>query len=257
MDSSQMFRFLDLPGEIRNRIYEVVAETSTQTFPDTYPKSMSSRRRGLRPDHEVRRPPHKPFPFIGLTQTCTLIRKEFRPLWLSTHRFPLFALGGYFKAFFPPPLRANQASDQIRQRVARYYHPGGSLRIWLNIDSLADVDILPVIKFHLRFPMYTFNLISVHPKVTAEDRNSISTLIYNPNVTWVRYIKQHIITQVRLQIVNYIQGTEIVRIVLRESQVPDWMKGTWGHNDDHATTYRESLGLEELKWAIRFGTDYS
>ena len=218
---------------------------------------MSSRRRGLRPDHEVRRPPHKPLPFIGLTQTCTLIRMEFRPLWLSTHHFPLFALCGYFKAFFPPPLRANQASEEIRQRVARYHHPGGTLRIWLNIDSLADIDILPVVKFHLRFPMYTFDLVSGHPKVTAEVRSSISTLIYNPNATWIQYIKQHIITQVRLQIMDRMPGMEIVRIVLKESHVPGWMKATWGHNDNHATEYTTSLGLEGLNRAIRFGADYS
>ncbi|EUC27333.1 hypothetical protein COCCADRAFT_111991 [Bipolaris zeicola 26-R-13] len=257
MDTSQIFRFLDLPGEIRNRIYEVVIEISTRTFPNTYPKSTTSRRRGLRPDYEVRRPPHKPLPFIGLTQTCTLIRMELRPLWLSTHRFPLFALDGYFKSFFPPPLRANQASDEIRQRVARYHHPGGTLRIWVNIDSLVGIDILPAIKFHLRFPMYTFDLVSGHPRVTAEDRSAVSKFIHNPNATWTRCIKQHIITQVRLQIMDRTPGMEFVRIVVKENQAPDWMKASWGHSDDDVKEYTARLGLEEVKWAIRFGTDYS
>lgn len=108
--------------KVRNCIHEFIAEIIQRTFSSTYPK------RGLWLEGEDCQPSTKPLPFIGLTQTCTLIRKEFRLIWLATHRFPTCALNGYLNAFFPPPLRASEVDVQVIQRMASYYKCGRSVK---------------------------------------------------------------------------------------------------------------------------------
>lgn len=240
--------------ELRNRIYEFAAEWSRRYFPHTYPETKKFLPENHSPGDEYHRPAPKPLPFIGLTQTCTIIRTEFRPLWLTTHRFPLLALNSYFKVFFPSPLRASQTNDQVRKRIESYNNPVGTLRLWINKDSFENVDIMPIFKFRVRYPEYTIELVSGHPEITPDRLEYLSALINNANPIWIRNVKRHVITQVRLQRQD---GIDTFRTVIKQSHAPHWIspsrklvKGEWKE-------YVMSLGLDEKMWYFDLGIDYS
>jgi hypothetical protein len=164
----------------------------------TYRKPKKSRRR--KPlDGDDHSAAVKPLPYMGFTQVCSLIRTEFRPLWLSTHRFPLFALEGYFKAFFPKIPRASKMDDKSRKRIESYHDAAGTLRLWIKPACIRDIDILPLLKFRQRFPAYTIDFVSAHFAVKTPLLEFLTLLVNNDSFTWVKYIKQHSITQVVVQ----------------------------------------------------------
>ena len=225
---------------------------SRRCFPYTYPKRCPL-------SHDVYRPPPvKPLPFIGLTQACTLIRKEFRPIWLSTHCFPPYTLGGYFKAFFPLPPRVPQADHEVAQRrMGCYHNPAGTLKILATDAWPVVTDMLPLLKFRLRFPLYSLVPGSKYSNTSAEYLHAMSTLIKNTNPMWIRYIKQHVITQVLLRGSERTTGTDPLRIVIKERHAPDWMKASMGHNPRDIDDYAARLGLGDIGCTIAFGVDYS
>ncbi|KAF1834066.1 hypothetical protein BDW02DRAFT_569464 [Decorospora gaudefroyi] len=258
VDPDQVFRFTDLPGELRNRIYEVAAEWSYRWFPPTFLKPKKTRRGKSTSCDEDRTSGREPLPHLGLTQTCTLIRTEFRPLWLSTNRFPLYVLDGYFKAFFPAPLRASQTAAEVRTRIATYYNPAGNLRLWINKVSLADIDVLQLLKFSNRFPAYKFTVKAGLPVITPKTVASITALVENKNSTWIKHIKQHIITQVRIKI-NDPNDDDRLHVVIKESHAPKWAKSYLGlgHTRRRAKYWGASVGLGDAGWYLTVGVDYS
>ncbi|KAF1942128.1 hypothetical protein EJ02DRAFT_454492 [Clathrospora elynae] len=299
VDPDQIFRFMDLPGELRNQIYEMAAEWSKICFPHTWPKSPKKKsRRSFHPtsdgdDDDDRYPPPKPLPYISLTQTCSLIRTEFRPLWLSTHRFPLFVLDGYLKVFFPPlrkpgPIKVEISSlishepvnalpilagfsqafyptpptitpEKLRKRMISYHDPAGTLRLYITKDSLADTDMLRLLKFKIRFPNYTITPISSHPLNVPDDTiTTLSTLINHSNPTWLRWIKRNVVKQVRIGCAPVWSATEQVRVVVKERYAPRWMKLFSPEPSPHRSLVEVlGLGEEVLGWKVNFGVDYS
>ncbi|KAF2475578.1 uncharacterized protein BDR25DRAFT_382647 [Lindgomyces ingoldianus] len=75
------FRFLDLPGEIRNRIYHYTTLHRRQALLVHLPRRATLRRR------------QKPRPssrsWVGLTQVCSQIRHEYRPIYLLSQEVGL------------------------------------------------------------------------------------------------------------------------------------------------------------------------
>jgi hypothetical protein len=290
VDPDQVFRFMHLPGgqfnttpsypchvcpaissstytsaitditpELRNRVYEYAADDSHRTFPHTYAKP-KKRSKSLKskptPEEEDRRPPLQPLPYIGLTQVCTQIRTEFRPLWLSTHRFPLYVVNDYLKTFFPAPLRLSQTTYEVQKRIASYIDPSGTLGVFVNKDCLLDTDIRSLLKHRLQFPAFKLELFSPHPDIAKpETVAKISALIHNENAKWKKYLKRNIITQVCLRQENS-RVEEEVHVVIREEHAPTWMKNTtWPRRVGEG--YLESLGLDAVGWRVGFGVDYS
>ncbi|EDU44165.1 hypothetical protein PtrSN002B_003802 [Pyrenophora tritici-repentis] len=250
---NHVFRFMDLPGELRNRIYEFAIETSQRTFPLTHLKPKKTR--GKKPEDP--RPSVRPLPYIGLTQVCTTIRKEFRPLWLSTHRFPLFVLDDYLKVFFPTPLRASQASDEVRKRIKSYYNPAGTLRLNLDHSSKEEMDIHKLLLFQLRFPDYTltptaWSGLSGPPNAAML---VVSAVLNNKTPKWILWLKRRVITQVRLGVNHMTMYIWHVRITVKASHFPGWKQSCYGVVKDH-DEFIEGLGLGGLGCDVRLGVVY-
>jgi hypothetical protein len=196
---------------------------------------------------------------MSLTQVCSLIRTEFRPLWLSTHRVPLFALEGYFKAYFPVLRGSLRLSKDIQKRIKSYFSDAGTLRIWIRMNCLRHADILFLLKFRLRFPAYTITFDPGHPAIQSHTINSLNTLMNNANPTWVKHIKQNRITQVRLAFGHYPNQTFelVMRIVVKEMYAPSWMMATCARQPSAIEEYERQLGLDNPVWYVSFGVSYS
>ncbi|KAG9192127.1 hypothetical protein G6011_10861 [Alternaria panax] len=257
-DPDQVFRFMDLPGELRNRIYGLAISWAHRCFPMTHQKPKKSRRRKQTSVDEDRRGAVKPLPYIELTQVCSLIRTEFRPLWLSTHRFPLFALEGYFKAFFPIIRWTSQMDEKSRKRIENYHDPAGTLRVWVKKDCIRDIDVLPLLKFRLRFPAYTMDFISAQLEIKAPLIKFLTTLINNNSFTWVKYIKQQSITQVVLY-AEFYAGRPLrtaLHVVIKERQMSEWVEPGGHFKPLHCMELKRNLGVANWDCNIHFGVNY-
>ena len=201
----------------------------------------------------------KPLPYLGLTQVCSLIRTEFRPLWLSTHRLPLFGLEGYFKVFFPVLRGSLRLSKDIQKRIKSYSSDAGTLRIWIRMNCLRRADILSLLKFRLRFPAYTITFDPGHPGIQSQTLSSLNALMNNANATWVKHLQQNRITQVRLVFDYYPYQTFnlVMRIVVKEMYAPSWMTGSYARRPLDIEEYKRQLGLDNPVWHVSFGVSYS
>ncbi|KAF2271734.1 uncharacterized protein EI97DRAFT_387204, partial [Westerdykella ornata] len=92
------FRFLDLPGEVRNKIYAMTLSKTQQALIKYRPRHASLRPRKAESDKKPSRRP-----YMGLTQVCRQIRQEYRPLYLREQPIGLdmVDLNPYLKAFYP------------------------------------------------------------------------------------------------------------------------------------------------------------
>ncbi|KAF2020258.1 hypothetical protein BU24DRAFT_459855 [Aaosphaeria arxii CBS 175.79] len=96
---NKSFRFLDLPGEIRNQIYELCLTNTEQALIAHLPRLRTLRpRRSESTGPRVDRRRCK-----GLTQVCSAIRNEFRPMYMLGQEVGLdfTDLAKYIEAFYP------------------------------------------------------------------------------------------------------------------------------------------------------------
>jgi hypothetical protein len=230
-------------------------EWCTRCFPHTWPKNKKKSKQisSAEEESKIVWPPSKPLPFLGLTQVCTVIRTEFRPLWLSTHRFPLFVLDGYFKAFFPAPLPKSANAD-LRKRVEKYHDPAGTLRLWISDETMLNADIIKLLKFKIRFPAYTITPTFSQPDMIA-DLAFLTTIINCTNPRWIKWIQSNTIQQVR---VGHCRK-EGCRFVVKEKYASLWMKAPFHFYSHDVNPFLKSLGLltEGIEPRVSFGVDYS
>ena len=92
--------FLDLPLELREMVYEhYMSEWSKQRLAPLHLSSPSGQ--PYPPEHFYKPiPPHEP----PLTRACRIIRKETRPLFYSTHRFPVIVHADASGKMSPAPI---------------------------------------------------------------------------------------------------------------------------------------------------------
>ncbi|KAF2008011.1 hypothetical protein P154DRAFT_558342 [Amniculicola lignicola CBS 123094] len=89
-----VFRFLDLPGELRNKIYNYTLDHVQQAVIRHRPKVSALRRSA---NWVSRRP------MSGLLEVCRLIRQEFRPTYLRKQEFGIdyMSISAYIRTFYP------------------------------------------------------------------------------------------------------------------------------------------------------------
>ncbi|KAJ4350087.1 uncharacterized protein N0V89_008708 [Didymosphaeria variabile] len=121
-------RLLQLPGELRNGIYEYAREDDTVGV--HVARSLNST--GTTPMTRT-----QPW-FLGLTQTCRAIRKEFRPVYMEHTVFSMRLLGAYtfIAAYVPSHVEVFCGN------------------VLINFDyglSLLETNILPLLQIMRRF----------------------------------------------------------------------------------------------------------
>ncbi|KAF2662434.1 hypothetical protein K491DRAFT_178244 [Lophiostoma macrostomum CBS 122681] len=243
----QIFRFLDLPGELQNHIYELAAAETRRKWPILHNKlpDRSQRRTRSKPQSP---PPKRTFPFLGFSQTCRKIRSEFRPWWMNGHRLPLSELDDYISVFFRGQLKKG------RDRQDPYFNPAGMLRVWVRDSELKDIDIMRLVKLKVRLPNYTI-IFDHGSDVPGPLIYGLNQLVNNTNAQWLRWLRGNIITQVRIR-QNNNSASHKFYVVVKEKWAKDWMKPAL--NQAVADGFLDTIGLEDLVyWNVRFGVCYS
>ncbi|KAF2790166.1 hypothetical protein K505DRAFT_191869, partial [Melanomma pulvis-pyrius CBS 109.77] len=131
------FRFLDLPGEIRNEVYRLTTLDAKQALLVHLPRRASLRPRSeaSAPDYAAQLDPPElepkkvakktdkkddkavkrewVRPFFALTQVCRLIRGEYRPIYMLTQEIGMdfVKIGTFVECFFPPLSRSISSSS--------------------------------------------------------------------------------------------------------------------------------------------------
>ncbi|KAK3208917.1 hypothetical protein GRF29_69g138603 [Pseudopithomyces chartarum] len=172
---ADIFPFLELPGEIRNKIYGIIIRTTRREFPtSSFSKEHQPGRRTTRPRLE-----HKaPIPYLNLIHSCRQIRAEFRPLWMKTHQITLGNAHKYIRTFFPPRPKKD----------IQYYNVRGHLKVYIRFDDIEGRDILPLIKQSFNFPKRKIEL-THGPSVQASWVDGLKRLIRNRNPEWSRLVR--------------------------------------------------------------------
>ncbi|OAL48042.1 hypothetical protein IQ07DRAFT_682156 [Pyrenochaeta sp. DS3sAY3a] len=194
--------------ELRNMIYSMALKSLADHFPRGY-REFEGRLVVEEPDAGVTshfgfktayRKTDEPIPFLGFTQTCTLIRAEFRPQWIAAHRVPLFAVEGYLQAFYPEV--PNAAPCGLPERMKTYMNPKATLLISMGPQNLDGLNMAPLLKHALRNPDMTFEVLKSGWRKGAGSQYDIyqigkhlpHMLTYHDPL-WVRFLQEDIIVK--------------------------------------------------------------
>ncbi|KAI4666364.1 uncharacterized protein J4E79_002402 [Alternaria viburni] len=185
-DRENHFRFLDLPAELRNCIYEFAAETEADQ-------------------------PRCVLPCLALAQTCQQLRTEYRPVCMKREIIIDWkAVTGYLHHFFP-----NVDGKVVNAELV----PKGITVVtpWRGQEEGdgSKLDLLPIIKVGLCRPDFTCRFVhdktimklvledgKYHPDEFAEfvneDSGSLGNVVCNRNEKWLLEIATGVIKRIIL-----------------------------------------------------------
>ncbi|KAJ4292737.1 hypothetical protein N0V90_009400 [Kalmusia sp. IMI 367209] len=167
--------FLDLPGELRDNVYSYAKERDGLKW-HPHPKYMAL----PLPVLIHCRDSHSPWPlpldtaraFFGLTQTCKLIREEYRPLWLneSCARVRTGDLKEFLSTFFPlaTPPNGIQITPKLLQ-VSMIHKPE---------DQRHLLDLTQIIRLRARQPAFICEIVP-HNRLNLEVRLARKIITHN------------------------------------------------------------------------------
>ncbi|KAF2684316.1 hypothetical protein K458DRAFT_338323 [Lentithecium fluviatile CBS 122367] len=241
------FRFLDLPGELRNRIYEIAFDISSRTWPvASFQKEQKGRSRRRARFRSKSSPfADRPIPFSGFVNSCTLIRSEFRAWWLGAHSIPLCALDRYLSAFYPRAPR----TTQDRKRFDSFFDAAGTLRVYVRKADLGYRDLLRLVRHKVRFPRFTIGFDYLAGGELSKVTWLFEKLVNHTHPAWSQWIRSNSVSQI------LVLNIRKVRIVVKEKAAPLWMRPVGYKNLTNG--YLTSLGLDGLDEMIDFAVDYS
>lgn len=232
------FNFMGLPGEIRNIIYAfVLATPSPNIYNGVY-------------NHDTDAAAHRGLHLLGFTQVNTVIRTEFRPLWLPEFSVPVTLIASFIKIFYPLPLRPSKPLS-TRRRIAKYLNTEGLIKVSARLLRLTDTEILPLIKLKHRFPDMQVMLrrrFQGH-SLSPNRRYDLRDMLQNDNEKWMRWIKRGVITQIRL--VNH---ATVFKIVVKSQYAPVWMRKARLERTDVPWEFQQDLGLSGMRllWGVAY-----
>jgi hypothetical protein len=165
------FRFLDLPAEMRNLIYEFALEHVRIRIVRRPLISNES--------NQLKAEPSK-LAYLGLTQSCTKIRREFRPLWLDAH----------------------VVVPEDAHIYPSCFSGGRSLKLAMSPRGRPDLNFLPLLKVLLIRPDID---IKIHtPRSLAQDDPTIpwvaalTRMLKNRTKQWLQHIADSDLTEAKI-----------------------------------------------------------
>jgi hypothetical protein len=196
----------------------------------------------------------KPIPYMGLAQSCALIRTEFRPMWLSCHRVPLYSFDVYLKAFFP----TQKPDRELHGKIPPYGNSGGSLRVWIRNAEMTDHDIHKLLKHKMRFMDCAIQF-QGQPDVDERILQGLQCIVDNKNSTWIKWLKGNVIKQVRVGFPEFVGGRPWMRFVIKERYATRWMRETSVQDAVRVKASLKDFGLAEVNMTfnVSSGVDYS
>jgi hypothetical protein len=231
--------------ELRNGIYEIAVDETARTWPLSRGKKDKTLHRLQSSSTLIARQDKKPYPFIGLVNSCSQIRLEFRKLWMTGHRVGMANLEEHLSIFFPDPARPSKNSSN--------FNPAGQLKIHVKGSDFKvskHIQILRVLKLKARFPDFDFTFVEMcsdAPGVAV-----LNALINNKHPGWLRWIRGRALSRVRLE--KYHDARGHISIVVNEKYAPPWMKSTL--NQRVSTEYLRGLGLDAIEPLLAFSVCY-
>ncbi|KAI4626474.1 hypothetical protein J4E83_003625 [Alternaria metachromatica] len=227
--SASNSRFLNLPGELRNKIYSFCIDA------DPVP---------LRLRHDD---PIKP---VGgwrcFTQTCRQIRKEFHIIYMTETAFRLestYHYARYIRDFYPP----SDEATMLRYRGHIISVVGHSRDEDMDVDEFYDADIARVVSLVARSPKvrFTFELqkdlkkYSMAAKCIAQVNSMLSLFANSSNSKWRDMGKS--IKEMRLR-VHFFDSA--LRITMEKDMAKKWKTVVYGMWNEEA---QPALGIRELR----------
>ncbi|PVH98952.1 hypothetical protein DM02DRAFT_25018 [Periconia macrospinosa] len=247
---TSVFRFLDLPPELRNQIYNIALRETHRIFPTaTFWKEHQriTRSRKPKPTTTPSKTTDPPLPYMALGQTCAQIRAEFHPQWLNQVCVPLCTIEPFIQTFFPSTQRKTTTTTTGRLQLWRGVD---RIRIFLRPSELERRNITRLVKLRNRLPDVTFEFSHLEWQESKIQPVDMQQLLNNRHPVWLHWLKTHAVSAVHVALYN----PDPIRIVVKDKDAPGWMRNYFSNIPDK---YLESLGLE---WArsgsIKFGVDY-
>ncbi|KAI8931066.1 hypothetical protein NX059_012077 [Plenodomus lindquistii] len=146
---------LQIPGELRNMIYEFATDDdvdcdglrcATCQSSAKIPPAWAS---AIHPHAEAQQSQHQDG-LRALSQVCKALRFEVRPLLMASAKFrvKLSSIGRFLEAFYP-----EIHSPESESRDSRLRHAKGDIVILLaKDDGITDIDLIPLITLRQRAP---------------------------------------------------------------------------------------------------------
>jgi hypothetical protein len=222
IDKTDYFRFLDLPAELRNRIYKFTMEGVSRTAisrnrPTDAP---GSRRRNFRRLRGVAYSTNKlrMSPFLGLLQICQAIRSEYRPWYIGQSPMYVSNMQIYFHVFIErPKLNWKRAYDIFHESLQS---------IGIVLSRCEYVDLLPLLRLKARHPSTNIEVAGGGDQLLSRGVEPFRhVFIDNQNKTWLSWINTGAMTQARLTIRDpfWPLGAFIfIHVVLRRRSAEKW-----------------------------------
>ncbi|KAI4626467.1 hypothetical protein J4E83_003618 [Alternaria metachromatica] len=197
-----VFRFLDLPSELRNRVYEIAAAAGDEPLVIT------------------RRPHREDGNYAGLTRTCVQIRAEYRPMQRRSAKLSVcFSdLEDFTQTFLTSAADTMILPLEVHVRVSRLTRPGYPL----SFDSLPilevkvanpclDIRILPVnIPNWSRFMRNGPQDAAALATMALTQTQGLNSLLLHSNKNWHACISNGSIGEVYIEMETGFTRVEIV-----------------------------------------------
>jgi hypothetical protein len=236
-NKTDYFRFLDLPAELRNRIYKITMEDAPR---EAISRNRSTEAPGFR-KHSFRRLRGVAYstnklkmpPFLGLLQTCQTIRSEYHPWYIGQPPMYIADIQIYFHVFIErPKLNWKKAYDIFHESLQ-------SIKIVLS--RCEYVDLLPLLRLKARHPSTNIELERGSEAFLSQGVEPFRhVVIDNQDETWLHWINTGAMTQARLTIRDpfWPHGSFIfIHVVLGRRSAEKW-------ETERAPNVRQELGTK-------------
>ncbi|KAF2729484.1 hypothetical protein EJ04DRAFT_568626 [Polyplosphaeria fusca] len=230
-------RLLTLPGEIRNLIYTflLVDEDLTVLLKAKNPSYIMSY---VCANKKILAP------LVNMTQVCDLIRREFRPLWMTSQNVDITAIQEYVSAFttrnsrwpraFPPGNQQTQVTLRLSYSDLYWWHP-------------LDPAVMFALRLHARFPRLRMEITSSGQEKKIDMTMAIlQAFLANSHVRWLSWIRMEAFASMELTSDN------VLYLVMKKRGWEPWMERWDNKSAMQRMDQLERIGFTKFPVAVGF-----